>query len=68
MNYIKRNKGTVIAIIIFIILVVLLFQVKTIFFPNSGKAIYGNRLEGIEEVEIEIKEKGDIVKKTYRVV
>lgn len=52
MNYIKRNKGTVIAIIIFIVLVVLLFQVKTIFFPNSGKAIYGNRLEGIEEVEI----------------
>ena len=52
MNYIKRNKGTVIAIIIFIILVVLLFQVKNIFFPNSGKAIYGNRLEGIEEVEI----------------
>lgn len=52
MNYIKRNKGTVIAIIIFIILVVLLFQIKNIFFPNSGKAIYGNRLEGIEEVEI----------------
>ena len=52
MNYLKRNKGTVIAIIIFIILVVLLFQVKNIFFPNSGKAIYGNRLEGIKEVEI----------------
>ena len=52
MNYIKRNKGTVIAIIIFILLVVLLFQIKNIFFPNSGKAIYGNRLEGIEEVEI----------------
>ncbi len=52
MNYVKRNKGTIIAIILFLILVVVLFQLKNIFFPNSGKAIYGNRLEGIEEVEI----------------
>ena len=55
MNYIKRNKGTIIAIVIFLILVVALFQVKNIFFPNTGKAIYGNRLEGIEEVEIKDK-------------
>lgn len=52
MNYIKKNKGTVIAIIIFLALVIALFEVKTIFFPNTGKALYGNRLDGIEDVEI----------------
>lgn len=52
MNFLKRNKATVITIVIFLILVIILFQVKNIFFPNTGKAIYGNRLEGIEEVEI----------------
>ena len=55
MNYINRNKGTIIVIILFLIAVIGLFQLKNIFFPNTGKAIYGNRLEGIEEVEISKK-------------
>ena len=45
-----------IAIFCFLLLVVLLVQVKNTFFPNMGKAIYGNRLEGIEDVEITDKE------------
>ena len=52
MNFIKRNKSIIIAIVIFLILVLVLFQLKTIFFPNTGKAIYGNRLDGIENVKI----------------
>lgn len=52
MNFIKRNKGTIIAIAVFIVLVIILFQLKNIFFPNTGKAIYGNRLDGIDKVEI----------------
>lgn len=55
MNFIKRNKATIIAIAIFLVLVIILFQLKNIFFPNTGKAIYGNRLDGIEEVEISDK-------------
>lgn len=55
MNYIRRNKGTIITIIIFLVLVVILFQLKNIFFPNTVKAIYGNRLDGIEKVEISDK-------------
>lgn len=55
MNFIKRNKSTIIAIVIFLILVIVLFQLKNIFFPNTGKAIYGNRLEGIENVKISNK-------------
>lgn len=52
MNFIRRNKGTIIAIAVFIVLVIILFQLKNIFFPNTGKAIYGNRLDGIDKVEI----------------
>lgn len=52
MSFIRKNKFIIIAIGIFLILVFLAFQVKMIFFPAEGKAIYGNRLDGIEEVEI----------------
>lgn len=50
MNFIKRNKGIIIAIGIFIIFLVLLVQVKTILFPDERKPIYGNRLDGIVEI------------------
>lgn len=63
MNFIKRNKGTIIAVITFIVLVIILFQVKTIFFPNSGKAIYGNRLDGIDAVKISDKTYKEVVAK-----
>lgn len=52
MDFIKRNKSTIIAIIIFLILIVLAVQIKNIFFPSEGKALYGNRLDGIENVKI----------------
>lgn len=56
MDFIKKNKFTVVAIACFLLLVVILFQIKTIFFPDMGKAIYGNRLDGMKEVEITDKE------------
>lgn len=52
MNFVKKNKGTIIAVGIFLIVLIFLIQIKNIFFPNEKKAIYGNRLEGIEEVKI----------------
>lgn len=60
MSFIKRNKITLIAIIIFLILVLGLFQIKNIFFPEEGSAIYGNRLEGIETVEITKQTKEEV--------
>ena len=51
-NFIKNNKVTVVAFIICVIFVILVFAVKLTFFPNEGTAIYGDRLDGIEEVEI----------------
>ena len=49
---IKNNKVTAVAFIICVIFVILVFAIKLTFFPNEGTAIYGDRLDGIEEVEI----------------
>ena len=61
-NFIKNNKVTVVAFIIRVIFVILVFAVKLTFFPNEGTAIYGDRLDGIEEVEITDKQQEDIIK------
>ena len=60
-NFIKNNKVTVVAFIICVIFVILVFAVK-LTFPNEGTAIYGDRLDGIEEVEITDKQQEDIIK------
>ena len=46
----KKNKYTIIAVVLFIIWVFCLFEAKQLFFPNEGKAIYGDRLVGKVEV------------------
>ena len=61
-KFIKNNKITVVAFIICVIFVILVFAVKLTFFPNEATAIYGDRLDGIEEVEITEKEQDNIVK------
>ena len=51
-KFIKNNKVTAIAFIICVIFVILVFAIKLTFFPNEARAIYGDRLDGIKEVEI----------------
>ena len=51
-KFIKNNKITVVAFIICVIFVILVFAIKLTFFPNEARAIYGDRLDGIKEVEI----------------
>jgi preprotein translocase subunit SecF len=51
MKWIKKNKCTVIVIVVFILLAFLAFKVKEIFFPNQRTAIYGDRLDGKVAVE-----------------
>lgn len=51
MDFIKKNKLTIIIIALFLLLVFAAVQVKNIFF-SSDSAVYGNRLEGIEKVKI----------------
>ena len=60
MSFIRKNKFVIIAIGVFLILVILALEVVNIFFPKEGKALYGNRLDGIEEVEITDSKKEQI--------
>lgn len=57
MNIVKKNKFTIIAILLFTSLIFCLYQVKRVFFPNTGKAIYGERLVGKVEVDEKIYDK-----------
>ena len=61
MSFIRKNKFVIIAIGVFLILVILAFQIVTMFFPKEGVALYGDRLDGIEEVEITDKKSDKIV-------
>ena len=62
MEFMKKNKFTVVAVVVFLILILLLVQIKNIFFPNEEKAIYGNRLEGSSSVRISDDKKKSIEK------
>lgn len=59
-NFLKNNKFTIVAIAIFLVIVLLLVQVKNIFFPQRANALYGDRLKGIEEVKITEKDQEKI--------
>lgn len=52
MKFIKKNKFTIIAIVIFVGLVVSFYQIKNFLVPDEGKAVYGERLNGLEENKI----------------
>lgn len=51
MKWIKKNKFTVVAIVIFVIVAILGFKAKEVFFPDQRTAVYGDRLNGKVAVE-----------------
>lgn len=68
MKWIKKNKFTVAAIVIFIILSFLVFKVIDIFFPDQGTAIYGDRLDAKVEVEDSVyKSLEELIKQNEKV-
>lgn len=52
MKFFKKNKFTIIAIIIFILLVYFGVEIRNFLVPDKGKAVYGDRLNGIENYPI----------------
>lgn len=52
LSEIKKNKYTSIGIIAFIVLLILVFIIYKAIMPSLGTPVYGNRLDGIEKVEI----------------
>ena len=60
MSFIRKNKFVIVAIGVFLILVILAFRLFSMFSPSDGGALYGDRLEGIEEVELNDKKLNNI--------
>ena len=58
---VKRNKYSVIAIAIFVVLLIVAYIGYKVFFPNNGTPVYGNRLDGITEVDFSKDELNTIV-------
>lgn len=56
MRYIKKNKLTSVVILIFILIVILGAYFYNTFFSSGRREAYGNRLDGIETVEITKKQ------------
>lgn len=56
MNFIKRNKNIIIALVIFFVAILLCVQLKNILIPNEGAAVYGNRLDGKMELDKDIED------------
>lgn len=52
MKYIKNHKLTVFLILVYIIVVICAYALYNMFIGSSGLPVYGDRLDGIEEVEI----------------
>lgn len=57
----KDNKYTVIGILIFIVIALVVSLVYNLLFAGAGAPIYGNRLDGIEEVEITKEQQNNLV-------
>ena len=60
MSFIRKNKFVIIAIGVFLILVIVAFLVFNMFFPAEGTALYGDRLDGIQDVELTDNKLNDI--------
>ncbi len=52
MKFIKKHMSLVVALVIFVLVFIGFLILKNVFFPNEAKAIYGNRFEGRDKVEI----------------
>lgn len=55
MKYLKKHRFTTLVIIAFTVVVLIFAFVWRAFFSNGGNPVYGNRLDGIEKVEISKK-------------
>ncbi len=72
MKFVRKNKYTIIAIVVLIVLVIGIFELRNILVPDEGKASYGDRLDDIEKhplsdelfknIEAKLKENTNILK------
>lgn len=71
MKYFRKNKYTLFALVILIILVFVGVKFKNILVPDEGKASYGTRLSGIKDHKLDnslLQEIGNKIKENERVL
>jgi len=56
MKWVRKNKYTCIAILIFVLVVIIGYRAVKVFFPDSSVAYYGDRLDNKVEVEDSVYE------------
>ena len=59
-KFVKKHINAIVAIGVIVLIVIGLFILKGIFFPEENVAIYGNRLEGRDKVKITEETKNKI--------
>ena len=52
MKKLKKNKSTIVGILVFILVLAGIFAMKSVMSSDEAKAIYGSRLDGMKDVEI----------------
>lgn len=61
MNYIKKHKLTAFVILVYIVVIAFAYFIYKLFIGSSGLPVYGDRLDGIENVPISEEQKDKIV-------
>ena len=62
LDELKKNKFTTIVFFIFLVLFIIGWIVFGLVMPKTGKPVYGNRLDGIEKVQVTDTETNDLIK------
>lgn len=60
-KYMKDHKIVVVAVILLLMIICFAFFLKQMFFSNSKNIVYGNRLDGIEEVKVTSSEQKSLI-------
>lgn len=63
MKFIKKNLSTIVAVLVFIIVLAGIFTVRKVFTNDESSAVYGTRLEGKEAVKISKDTKSKVANK-----
>ncbi len=53
MNFLKKNKNTIIAVAVFLVVLIVVFKFIGMVTGDEEKAIYGDRINGIDAVRID---------------
>ena len=63
MKFIKKNKSTIVGILVFILALAGIFAIKSVMSSGEEKAIYGTRLKGRDSIKITDSRKKEVENK-----